>query len=76
MSRPLHIACLQTRPMPTMTAAIEEAVPMAEAAARVDKLTGEKAWNWENALADFKVAHARTDFSDAAENLMPEYGWK
>ena len=34
MSRPLHIACLQTRPMATMAAAIDEAVPMADAAAR------------------------------------------
>lgn len=34
MSRALHIACLQTRPMATMSAAIDEAVPMAEAAAQ------------------------------------------
>ena len=34
MSRLLHIACLQTRPMPTMEAAIDEAMPLAEAAAR------------------------------------------
>lgn len=33
MARPLHIACLQTRPMATMAEAIDEAVPMAEAAA-------------------------------------------
>lgn len=32
MSRPLHIACLQTRPVPSMADAIDEAVPMAEAA--------------------------------------------
>ncbi len=32
MARPLHIACLQTRPMETMAAAIDEALPMAEAA--------------------------------------------
>ena len=32
MTRPLHIACLQTRPMPTLQAAIAEAVPMADAA--------------------------------------------
>ena len=31
-SGPLHIACLQTRPMATMAEAIDEAVPMAEAA--------------------------------------------
>ena len=30
----LHIACLQTRPMPTMESAIAEVMPMAEAAAR------------------------------------------
>lgn len=34
MPRPLHIACLQTRPMPTMEAALSEALPMAEAAVR------------------------------------------
>ena len=34
MSRPLDIACLQTRPMPTMEAALKEALPLAEAAAR------------------------------------------
>lgn len=34
MARPLHIACLQTRQMPTMATAIDEALPMAEAAAR------------------------------------------
>ncbi len=34
MPSPLHIACLQTRPMPSMGAAINEAVPMAEAAAQ------------------------------------------
>lgn len=34
MPRPLHIACLQTRPMPTMEAALAEVLPMAEAAAR------------------------------------------
>ena len=34
MRSQLHIACLQTRPMPSMDAAIDEAVPMAEAAAR------------------------------------------
>ena len=33
MVRPLHIACLQTRPMPTIAAAIEEAVPMIQDAA-------------------------------------------
>ena len=33
MPRPLHIACLQTRPMATMAEAIDEAMPMAEAAA-------------------------------------------
>lgn len=32
MARPLHIACLQTRPMATMEAALAEALPMAEAA--------------------------------------------
>ena len=32
MARPVHIACLQTRPMPTMEAALAEALPMAEAA--------------------------------------------
>jgi len=32
MVRPLHIACLQTRPMATMASAIDEAMPMAEAA--------------------------------------------
>ena len=32
MSASLHIACLQTRPQPTMEAAIDEAIPMAEAA--------------------------------------------
>ncbi len=34
MPRPLHIACLQTRPMPTMETALSEALPLAEAAAR------------------------------------------
>ena len=34
MPRPLHIACLQTRPMPTMETALAEALPMAEAAVR------------------------------------------
>ena len=34
MATPLHIACLQTRPMATMAAAIDEALPMAEAAVR------------------------------------------
>lgn len=34
MSRSLHIACLQTQPMATMAAAIDEALPMAEAAAK------------------------------------------
>ena len=34
MARPLHIACLQTRPMPTMETALAEALPMAEAAVR------------------------------------------
>ena len=33
MTRPLHIACLQTRPMATMEAAVDEAMPLAEAAA-------------------------------------------
>lgn len=33
MVRPLHIACLQTRPRPTIEAAIEEAVPMIQDAA-------------------------------------------
>lgn len=32
MPRPLHIACLQTRPIATMDGAIDEAMPMAEAA--------------------------------------------
>ena len=32
MAAPLNIACLQTRPMPTIDAAVSEAVPMAEAA--------------------------------------------
>ena len=32
MPRPLHIACLQTRPMPTMEAALAETLPMAAAA--------------------------------------------
>jgi len=32
MPRPLHIACLQTRPMPDMISAIAEAMPLAEAA--------------------------------------------
>lgn len=32
MPRPVHIACLQTRPMPTMETALAEALPMAEAA--------------------------------------------
>ena len=34
MGRPLHIACLQTRPMPDIASAVDEAVPMAEAAAQ------------------------------------------
>ena len=34
MSRLLNIACLQTRPMPTMESALTEALPMAEAAVR------------------------------------------
>ncbi|MDE0344788.1 MAG: carbon-nitrogen hydrolase family protein [Boseongicola sp.] len=34
MAVPLHIACLQTRPVPSMAAAVDEAVPMAEAAAQ------------------------------------------
>ena len=34
MARPFHIACLQTRPMPSMETAIGEVVPMAEMAAR------------------------------------------
>lgn len=34
MSRPLNIACLQTRPMPSMESALAEAMPMAEAAVR------------------------------------------
>ena len=34
MSRPLHIACLQTQPKATMAQAIDEAVPNVEAAAR------------------------------------------
>ncbi|MGI9389666.1 MAG: nitrilase-related carbon-nitrogen hydrolase, partial [Boseongicola sp.] len=33
MSRLLHIACLQTRPMPDMISAIAEAMPLADAAA-------------------------------------------
>ncbi len=33
MGAPLHIACLQTRPMATMAAAIDEVLPMTEAAA-------------------------------------------
>ena len=32
MARPLHIACLQTRPRPSMDSALAEALPMAEAA--------------------------------------------
>ena len=32
MGQPLHIACLQTRPVATMAGAIDEAMPMAEAA--------------------------------------------
>ncbi|MEO1139722.1 MAG: carbon-nitrogen hydrolase family protein [Pseudomonadota bacterium] len=32
MTRPLDIACLQTRPMPDMASALEEALPLAEAA--------------------------------------------
>ena len=32
MTTPLHIACLQTRPMATMSGAIDEAMPMARAA--------------------------------------------
>ncbi|MEM9812364.1 MAG: carbon-nitrogen hydrolase family protein [Pseudomonadota bacterium] len=34
MARPLQIACLQTRPMPSMAAALDEALPMAETAVR------------------------------------------
>ena len=34
MTHSLHIACLQTRPMATMPKAIDEALPMAEAAAQ------------------------------------------
>ena len=34
MPRPLHIACLQTRPMATMGEAIDEAVPMVDASAQ------------------------------------------
>ena len=34
MPRPFDIACLQTRPMPEFASALEEALPMAEAAAR------------------------------------------
>ena len=34
MVRPLNIACLQTRPKPTMESALAEALPMAEAAVR------------------------------------------
>ena len=36
MPRPLEIACLQTRPMPTFETAIEEAMPLAEAASGTD----------------------------------------
>ena len=32
MSRPLDIACLQTRPMPDFGTALDEALPLAEAA--------------------------------------------
>lgn len=32
MTRPLHIACLQTRPMPGFRSALDEALPLAEAA--------------------------------------------
>ncbi len=32
MPRPLHIACLQTRPMPDFQSALDEALPLAEAA--------------------------------------------
>ncbi|SPH18155.1 2-oxoglutaramate amidase [Defluviimonas aquaemixtae] len=34
MPRPLNIACLQTRPMPDFRAALDEALPLAEAAIR------------------------------------------
>lgn len=34
MARPLNIACLQTRPTPTMETALAEVMPMADAAAR------------------------------------------
>ncbi len=34
MTRPLHIACLQTRPMATMEEALAEALPMVEGAAQ------------------------------------------
>lgn len=34
MSRPLDIACLQTRPRPEMRAALEEALPLADVAAK------------------------------------------
>ncbi len=34
MTRPLHIACLQTRPMPDMASALDEALPMAESAVK------------------------------------------
>ena len=34
MSRPVHIACLQTRPMASMVAAIDEALPMVASAAK------------------------------------------
>ena len=32
MARPLHIACLQTRPMPSFETALAEALPMARQA--------------------------------------------
>ncbi|MEX0344534.1 MAG: carbon-nitrogen hydrolase family protein [Rhizobiaceae bacterium] len=34
MPRPLHIACLQTRPMPDFQSAMDEALPLAEAAVK------------------------------------------
>ena len=34
MARPLDIACLQTRPMPDFASALDEALPLAEAAAK------------------------------------------
>ena len=36
MPRPLHIACLQTRPMPDFQSALDEAVPLAEKAIEAD----------------------------------------